>query len=151
VRKVKITLNPGSPGKKFYLFPTPESLYLWIRTLEGGEKVSIDGIEELTLEPEPAGFIEAELVGFEYVYDGGLHHRLDLIRLGKAEQPQNSSGLLVSIHSGWVSGGLFPLRRYSDADIDIKPITVDESRLDLAMLFEVGDNAKKSTEGEPKR
>jgi hypothetical protein len=134
VRKVKITLKPGSPGKKFYLFPTAEALYVWLCALEKGEQVQVPDIEELVLEPQ--GFIEVELRGFEYSYEEGQkHRRLDMVRLGKAQHPKNSSGLLVTIHSGWVSGGLMPLRTYSDSDIDVSTLNPASAKLDLPTLF----------------
>ena len=135
MKKVRITLKEGSPGKKFYLFPNAESLYLFLDALEHGEQLHVPGIEELLL--EKGGFIEAELRGFEYAYEGGQKfRRLNLIRLGKAEQPKNSSGLLVTIHSGWVAGGLLPMKTYSDSDIEATLLTIEESeKLDLRTLF----------------
>lgn len=134
MKKTKITLRPGSPGKKFYLFPSAEALYIFLCSLERNEQVQIPGIEELVL--EPGGFIEAELRGFEYSYEGaGKYKRLELVRLGKAQQPKNSSGLLVTIHTGWVSAGLLPMKHYSDTDYDARPLPQEEARLDLPVLF----------------
>ena len=134
MKKVKITLRPGSPGKKFYLFPSPEALYMWLCTVERGESIQIPDIEELFL--EPGGFIEAELRGFEYAYEGSnKFRRLELIRLGKTQATSNASGILVSTHKGWVSGGLLPMKHYSDADIDARVLRGEESKLDLASLF----------------
>ena len=135
MKKVKITLRPGSTGKKFYLFPNPEALYVWMCHMERGETIQVPGIEELVLEPN--GFIEAELRGFEYAYEGNQKfRRLELIRLGKAQQPKNASGLLVTIHTGWVSGGLLPMKHYTDQDIDARVITdPKDSKLDLPVLF----------------
>ena len=102
--------------------------------MERNEQVHIPDIEELLL--EPGGFIEAELRGFEYAYESGAAtKRLNLIRLGRAQQPANSSGLLVSTHSGWVAGGLFPLKTYSDSTIDVKVIRPEDAKLDLSVLF----------------
>ena len=134
MKKVKITLRPGSTGKKYYLFPNQESLYLWLCATERNEVLPVPGIEELVL--EPGGFIEAELRGFEYAYEEhGKFRRLNLIRLGKASPPKNSSGLLVTIHSGWVSGGLLPLKNYTDSEIESHLITAEEAKLDLPALF----------------
>lgn len=134
MKKVKITLRPGSPGKKFYLFPTAEALYVFLCALERNEQMQVPGIEEIVL--EPGGFIEAELRGYEYSYEGGQKFkRLELIRLGKAQAPKNSSGLLVTIHAGWVSAGLLPMRQWTDTDIDARPLDTEEARLDLPVLF----------------
>lgn len=134
MKKVKVTLRPGSLGKKIYLFPTPEALYVWLCAMENGEQMQVPGIDELVL--VPGSFIEAELRGFKYSYEEcGRYRRLDMVRLGLAQQPKNASGLLVSTHVGWVSGGLLPLRSYTDTDIDVSPITEEESRLHLSSLF----------------
>jgi len=124
----------GSPGKKFYLFPSSEALYVWTCAIERNEQIQVPEIEELLL--EPGGFIEAELRGFEYAYESdGKFKRLELIRLGRAHQPANSSGLLVTTHTGWVTGGLLPLKPYNDATIDVRIIRPEEARLDLPVLF----------------
>ena len=124
----------GSPGKKFYLFPSSEALYVWTCAIERNEQIQVPEIEELLL--EPGGFIEAELRGFAYAYESdGKFKRLELIRLGRAHQPANSSGLLVTTHTGWVTGGLLPLKPYNDATIDVRIIRPEEARLDLPVLF----------------
>jgi len=143
MKKVKITLKPSSPGRKFYLFPSSEALYVWACAQEHNETVQVEGIEELVL--MPGGFIEAELRGFDYAYDEGVApgkiptsvkgKRLDLIRLGKAQQPQNAAGLEVSTHAGWVIGGMLPMKRYSDAHIDVVPLSDGDAKLDLNALF----------------
>lgn len=135
LKKVKITLQQHSAGKKFYLFPTPEALYVWLCALENNEQINIPDIEELVLEPD--GFIEAELRGFEYSYEGASRspRRLDLVRLGKAQSPKNSSGTLVTIHKGWVSGGLLPMKTYFDSDIDVRLLDEKDCKIDLGALF----------------
>lgn len=138
MKKVKIVLQPNSTGKKFYLFPNSESLYVWLCALERGETLQVPDIQELLL--EPGGFIEAELRGFEYAYEeNNRFRRLELIRLGKAQSTQNASGLLVSTHAGWVSGGLLPMKHYSDADIDVRVLREGEAKLDLSALFDDDD------------
>ncbi len=136
MKKVKITLKDGSTGRKFFLFPSAEALYVWACALERNENLVVDGIQELVL--EPGGFIEAELMGFEYVYDDATsmkHKRLDLIRLGKAHQTKNASGLEASTHMGWALGNMLPMKRYSDAHIEVVSISPEESQLDLPALF----------------
>ena len=143
MRKVKITLKPNSPGRKFFLFPSAEALYVWACALERNEQVQVEGIEEIVL--EPGGFIEAELRGFDYAYDEGVApgkiptsvvgKRLDLIRLGKAHETANASGTEVSTHTGWVLGNMLPMKRYSDAHIDVVPLNETDAKLDLAALF----------------
>jgi|SRR5581483_753728 len=143
MKKVRITLKPNSPGRKFHLFPSSEALYVWACALERNEQVQVDGIHELVL--EPGGFIEAELRGFDYAYDDAVEpgkiptsvkgKRLDLVRLAKAHEPQNASGTEVSTHAGWVMGNMLPMKRYNDPHIDVVLVEDGDSRLDLASLF----------------
>lgn len=137
MKRIKITLKSGCKSKKFWLFPDAESLYVWLTSIEDNEPAQVEGIEQIVLEPDC--FIEAELRGFEYAYEGNQKFkRLELIRLGRAQQPKNASGLLVTIHSGWVFGGLLPMKNFSDADIVVKTIDANESKIDLAALFNDG-------------
>jgi hypothetical protein len=147
VKKVKITLNEGSPGRKFFLFPSAEALYVWAVALERNEQVQVDGIQEMVL--EPGGFIEAELTGFEYVYDSETtlkNKRLNLIRLAKAHQTQNAAGLEACTYAGWVMGNMLPIKQYSDAHINVRVIDNNESQLDLPSLF--NDNAEVGSDEE---
>ena len=148
MKMVKVTLKPGSPGKKIYLFPTPEALYVWLCAMEHGEQVQVPDIAELLLEPD--GFIEAELRGFEYSYEDRGCRRLNYVRLGLAQQPKNAAGLLVTTHTGWVSGGLLPMRGYDDTDIEVRPLAEGESRLQLRVLFADEDEEEERTVDEPR-
>lgn len=132
-RKVKITLVEGSTGKKLCLFPSVESIYLWSCALERGEQLQVPGIEELVLEPD--GFIEAELRGFEYVWTNGVARRFDYVRLGKAQRTENSSGFMVTIHSGWTCGNLIPMRPFADAEMVAAEVPYGKDKIDLPVLF----------------
>lgn len=132
---VLVTLKSSSTGKKLYLFPSAEALYVWSCAIERKEHVQVDGIEEIVM--EPGSFIEAELLGFEYSYESGQKFkRFNLIRLGHAQHPQNASGLLVTIHAGWVMGGMLPMRSYSDSDIEVRVLQSGEGKLELPTLFD---------------
>lgn len=141
MRKVKVTLQPGAEARKVYLFPSSTALAVWMQAMEAGEHVQVPSIEELVLEPD--SFIEAEMMGFEYSYEEpGRPRRLDLVRLGLAQQPKNASGLLVSTHAGWVSGGLLPLREHNGTDMRVEILGHDSpGRLDLSLLFKDAESA----------
>ena len=141
MRKVKVTPAPGSAGKKVYLFPNSGALALWMRAIEAGEHVQVPNIVELVLDAD--SFIEAEMMGFEYSYEeeGRPPRRLDLVRLGLAQQPKNAAGLSVSIHTGWVSGGLLPLREHQDAGMCVAPLSPQDAKIDLALLFRDAETA----------
>lgn len=135
MKKVRVTLKDGCPGRKLYLFPTPEALYLWATGLERNEPVEVGHIEELLL--EPGDFIEAELRGYVYMYEHPIdlkHKRLDLVRLGKVSRAENATEA-VTIHEGWVTGTLLPLKNYSDDYVNVTPLIDDAGKLDLPVLF----------------
>lgn len=133
MKKVKVTLSNGQDPKKIFLFPNSLTLNMWLKSMEVGEQVQVSNVTELVLEPN--GFIEAELIGFEYAYEKNKARRLDLVRLGLAQTPKNASGLLVSIHSGWVTGGLLPMRSFLGNDMKVEVIDEKTSLLDLDLLF----------------
>lgn len=137
MKKVKVAINEGSPGRVFFLFADPESAYEWLTGGHDNPSVidEIPNVDHLTL--LPGEFIEAEWRGCEFVYDDKhqSHVRLDWIRLVKASQPQNASGLLVSIHYGWVSDHIMPFRQFNDDDIEVTELAPENAKFDLDVLF----------------
>ena len=131
MKKVKVTVNEGSIGRTLPVFSDPESAYVWLTS-----EALLDDIADVDkVALLPGEFIEAEWRGCEYCYDGPNHVKLDLVRFAKASQPANSSGLVVSIHYGWVTDCIVPFRTYKDDDIEVRPLTQEEQRIDLTVLF----------------
>lgn len=143
MKKVKVTVNEGSLGRTLLLFASPEGAYIWLTEAHADPDIldRIPDVEEVPL--LPGEFIEAEWRGCEYAYDGPDHVRLDLVRFGKAHKPQNASGLLVSVHYGWLSDHILPFRTYKDNDIDVRPLVPEEQQLDLAVLFKDSEDKEK--------
>lgn len=136
MKKVRITLKDGAPGKKLWLFPSAEALYVWSSAAERGEQVQVPGITELGL--SPGGLIEAELLGFDYAYEDkgvGRYTRFDYVRLALTTKPMNAAGTVATTHVGWSMGGLLPMRPYADDTIDVRAIDEDEATLDFDQLF----------------
>lgn len=126
------------------LFNSPESAYVWM-TEEHADPAAVDrilGVERLVLMPDE--FIEAEWRGCEYVYDGSDYVRFDLIRFAKVHQPENASGMLVSIHFGWVNDRTFPFRAFKDNDIEVRPLLPEEKKIDLDELFKDSEDSEDS-------
>ena len=135
MKKVRITVNEGSPGRQFLVFADVEGAYTWLTEAHDDPTV-IDRIPDVEkVELLPGQFIEAEWRGCEYAYDGPHHQCIDLVRFGKAYRPQNGSGLLVSVHYGWLSEHILPFRAYKDNDIEVRPLLLEEQKLDLGVLF----------------
>lgn len=141
MKQVKVTVNEGSPGRTLYLFGSAEGAYVWLTQAYDDPEIieKIPDVERVVL--LPGEFIEAEWRGCEFAYDGPDHTRIDAVRLAKAHQPENASGLLVSIHFGWTVDCIIPFRQYRDDDIDVRPLPPEERKVDLAVLFK--DNEAK--------
>lgn len=135
MKRIKVTINPGSPGRTFPLFSTIEAAYVWLSEAHDDPTVldRIDGVEKLPLFPNE--FIEAEWVGCEYAYDEGGHVRIDLVHVAKGQPTQNAAGALVSVHRGWVVDHILPFRNYKDEDISVQRLGPDDKYLDLSQLF----------------
>ena len=135
MKKIKVTVNSGSVGRTLPVFASPEGAYVWLTETHADPTIidRIPDVERVAL--LPGEFIEAEWRGCEYAYDGSTHTRLDLVRFAKAHKPQNASGLLVSIHYGWVSDHILPFHTFKDEDITVQPLVPEEQKVDLAVLF----------------
>lgn len=134
MKKIKITLNNGSPKETLLLFTSPEAAYAWAIG-SPKERESFDVGEMVGLDVDRDDFIEVEWYGCEYAYDGPEHTRLDLVRAVKAHQPQNSSGLMVSIHSGWTCDSIVPFREFKDDHITISVVSPKDERFNFNELF----------------
>lgn len=142
MKKVKVTVNEGSSGRTLFLFNNAEGAYVWVT--EAGKDPSIvdriPDVERVVL--LPGEFIEAEWRGCEYAYNGQDHVRVDLVRFAKAQPTQNASGMLVSIHYGWLHDCIIPFRQYKDDDITAFPLVTEEQKLDLPLLFKDSEDKK---------
>lgn len=140
MKKIKITVNPGSSGRQFLLFPSPEAAYVWLTSVDDHPDIheGMNNVEELNL--LPGEFIEAEWMGCEYAHEGSLSTRIDKVRLAKAHQPQNASGLLVSVHFGWITDCDMPFHDYVDDDITVRKLVQDDQKIDLTVLFKDSDD-----------
>lgn len=142
VKKITINVTEGSPGRVFFVFPDVESAYTWLTGAHEEPEIihQISDVDHVTL--LPGEFIEAEWRGCEIVYDDKHHTnlRIDFVRLAKASRPSNASGLLVSIHYGWVSEHIMPFRNYADEDVIVTELSSDDAKFDLTVLFKDSDD-----------
>jgi len=138
MKKAKITVNEGSPGRVLPLFTDPETVYHWLTESQDDPTLIYDlpGVEHLTL--SPGEFIEVEWMGCEYAFDSRtqLHTRIDLVRLGKAAIISSTGGTLASLHAGWTAPHVIPFKDYEDQHITVRELTPENTKLDLAALFE---------------
>lgn len=141
MKQVKVTVNEGSPGRILYLFGNAEGAYTWLTQAYNDPEIieKIPDVERVVL--LPGEFIEAEWRGCEFVYNGPDHTRIDAVKLTKAYQSENASGLLISTHFGWTVDCIIPFRQYRDNDIDVRPLLPEEQKIDLTAMFK--DNEAK--------
>ena len=141
MKKVKLSIAEGSPGRTLLLFPSSEAAYVWASEAHDNPEV----VEELDAEEVvvlPGESVEAEWRGCEYSYEGDTNLRVDFVRFAKLSKPQNASGFLVSIHFGWTHDAVIPFRQYKDNDIIVTNMTPDDEQLDLAVLFKDDEDKK---------
>lgn len=123
--------------KSFRLFDSAESLYVWQKDVGA----PANSAESLYVDITPDSYIEIEWMGCEYSLENGVYHRFDCVRLAKASQSNNASGIVVEIYSGWVSAGVFNFHDHEDEDsYTIKLITPEDCKLDLDLLFNSSDD-----------
>lgn len=135
MKKVRIEVKPAAGARSFYLFPSAEHLYEWGCSTEDTSSSIMDSVDVIEL--LEGGFIEAEWLGCEYVYEGSIHKKFDFVRVGVPHEPQNSSGTLVSMHYGWVEDAWIPFRDIETDVIVVKSLTAEDCRLNMPDLSEV--------------
>lgn len=104
MKKIRITVNRGLSGKKFPVFNSTESLYVWLNDPEIKSTPDLDPSLGTVVHLRNGETMEVEWRGCEFIYeDNKLLFRADLIRLCK-EIKINAPILkpLIGIHEGWV-------------------------------------------------
>jgi hypothetical protein len=134
MKKVRVELKAGvNRPKTLLLFESPEALYAWLMRIDDEEPY-----DSFNVDLNPGDYLEAEWMGCECVYDGvdTRHIRLDLVRMAKAMPTKNGSGMLVSIHYGWLSSDQMKFKNSADS-ISRTTLLMTEAdcKLDLPVLF----------------
>jgi len=104
MKKIRLTVNRGLSGKKFPVFNSTESLYVWLNDPEVKAAADIDPSLGTIVHLRNGETMEVEWRGCEFIYEENrLLFRADLIRLCK-EIKVNTPLLkpLIGIHEGWV-------------------------------------------------
>jgi len=143
VKKVRIELKPDVAMKSLLVFDSSESLYVWLNDVGAGpQPLGSFSIDVMTGE-----FIEVEWRGYEYIYDGPLVRRLDAIRLAKGSPTKNASGMLVSVHYGWITDDVIAFRDREEQDSFTMLLhSPADWKLDLGLLF--ADDEQQDPDGE---
>jgi len=104
MKKIRLTVNRGLSGKKFPVFNSTESLYVWLNDPEVKAAADIDPSLGTIVHLRNGETMEVEWRGCEFIYEENrLLFRADLIRLCK-EIKVNTPLLkpLIGIQEGWV-------------------------------------------------
>lgn len=119
MKKVRITINKGSIGKKIPIFNSPESLYVWLNDPELQVAPRMDPSLGSIVFLRPGETMEIEWMGCEFINDGGRVFRVDQIRLAKTMKVKSLAlNNVVGIHSGWITDDIISFK--SGGDVDTK-------------------------------
>lgn len=139
MKKIRVTIKKGSVGKKFPVFNSPESLYVWLNDPDLKIKKDLDPSLGMTIHLREGETMEVEWRGFENVYEKNeLVMSAQLVRICKdikttfkADKP------IVGIHEGWVAEENISFKTRSDK-LSTTTLLGGKSRhrFDLDELFE---------------
>lgn len=143
VKKSTITLKEGSSEHTFALFPDAESAFIWATKANKSKPTptKYPNLDNVVMGQHE--FIEVEWMGceYDYDYDNSRPIKLDYVRLVKAHQPQNASGLVCSIHIGWVLHGTFRFNEFVEGDVLTSPLQPENARISMEEMFEYVDDS----------
>lgn len=138
MKKVRITVNKGSLGKKFPIFNSPESLYVWLNDPELQAAPRMDSSLGSIIFLRPGETMEVEWMGCEFINDGGNIFRVDHVRLAKTMKVKSLAlSNVVGIHSGWITSDIISFKSGSD-QLTKRTRLTDKSKhkFDINEIFE---------------
>lgn len=139
MKKIRASVTRGSNGKKFHIFNSPESLYVWLNDPELKEASRLDPSLGTTIMLRPGETMEVEWMGCEYINEDNYTLRVDEVRLAKTikiDQPKLKINNIVGIHSGWTSDHIISFNNNSDDDVKITRLSnKSKQKFDIEALF----------------
>jgi len=139
MKKIRIVAKKGKNGKKFPIFNSPESLYVWINDPEIKEKNELDPSLGVTVHLREGEVMEVEWRGFESIYEkNSLIMCANLVRIGKDIKTSfKLSKPIVGVHEGWVIDEIIPFKSKDDDEARITLLKQNSKhKFDLDELFE---------------
>jgi len=139
MKKVRMTVDKDSSGKKIPVFSSPESLYVWLHDPELQDSQKIDPTFGSMIMLRPGEVMEVEWMGCEYVYEEQRTIRIDQIRLAKTIKIKSlkSSGV-IGVHSGWTSEEIISFKSGTDGEIKRSKLTKkSKHKFNIQELFSV--------------
>lgn len=137
MKKVRITVNKGSAGKRFPVFQSPEALYVWKYDPEMHSIFRMDPALGTMIFLRPGEVMEIEWMGFEYIHDGDVSVRVDQIRLAKTIKVRAlDKNKVVGIYSGWIADDVIKFKSGTDKDVKRLRLTNrSKHKFDISELF----------------
>ena len=131
MKKIRIELLPGVKEKDIRFFDSVEALYENMCYGAAAEN------ESFVVYIDEGDFLEVEWMGCENLFEeDGTWHKLSYVRMCRASQTKNASGIRVMPYIGWISETDL---RFVDSIDDKCTKTVltspEHSRLDFSAVF----------------
>ena len=139
MKKIRVTAKKGSTGKKFLVFNSPESLYVWLHDPDLKDNKELDPSLGTVVHLRDGEVMEVEWMGFENIFeDNKLIMCANLIRLCKDINTSVSfSKPIVGIHEGWVTEDIMSFKSRSVKDVRTTLLSKkSRHRFDLDEMFE---------------
>jgi len=138
VKKIRITINKGSTGKKFLIFNSPESLYVWLNDPELQNSPRMDPSLGSIVLLRPGETMEVEWMGCEFIDDGNHVFRVDQVRLAKTMKVKSLAlNNVIGIHNGWTTDNIISFKSGSDLDSKrIKLTDKSKHKFNIDEIFE---------------
>lgn len=135
VKKIRITVNKESKGKKFPIFNSPESLYVWLNDPELKDSQKLDSSLGSYIVLKSGEVMEIEWMGCEYFNEKNQHFRVDQIRLAKTIKTPTVNNV-VGIYEGWIVEEIISFKNNKDENIKTTKLTPkSKHRFDIEELF----------------
>lgn len=144
MKKVRIELKNDQQIKSLLIFESSEALYIFLKDEDPLNKCVMDGpiiidipLGAFVVDIFKDDYVEAELRGFEYVFEGNsVFQRLDYVRFAKSTPTKNKSGVVISTYHGWVTSDRLSFNNVEDEVSTTKLLKNDEPQLDLYSIFQ---------------
>lgn len=140
MKKVRINLVRGVKDKRFVVFNSPESLYVWLNDpdLQKENENKVDPTLGIPIVLRSGETMEVEWRGCEFIKDGSFEVRADYVRIGKQIKTKSSfSKNLIGIHYGWIADSTITFKTKAGEEIRTTLLTPkSKHKFNLDELFE---------------
>lgn len=139
MKKIRISTKKGTIGKKFLVFNSPESLYVWLHDPDINNVKDLDPSLGTVVHLRGGEVMEVEWRGFENVFeDNKLIMCANLIRLCKEINTSvKFAKPIVGIHEGWVTDEMMPFKTKVGKEFRTTLLTENSRhKFDLDQMFE---------------